>query len=159
MAKNSNVETSIEGNITSPEEFKEAAKQWAQLVRNMAKNNASHFKEGKKKAYTYKTGIHKGKTERKLIKSISYIVKEEAGITDNIGFKFPLHGIFRAYGVGNGTPRHPAKKHAEFSYIKRTPSDWLDEPINKKTDDLANIAAQFYGDEAVINTWGAKIKK
>lgn len=36
-----------------------------------------------------------------------------------------------------------------YAEIKRTPLPWLDPPIEKNIDDLADLSAEFYGDEAL----------
>lgn len=154
MAK-SRVSTEIQGKVITSDELYMQARSWANSVRAMAKNNASAFSDGKKKSYTYtKTSKwHKsGETETKLSQSVSFKIKEKDGITDRIGFQFPRHGIFRAYGVGNGQSING--KQAKKIYIHRTVSDWIDQPIDDKTGKLADIAAEFYGDKAMINAFG-----
>lgn len=154
MAK-SRISTEIQGKVISSDELYAQARQWANRVRTIAKNNTAAFSKGKKKPYTYPTSTkwHKaGEREPKLSAAVAYKIKEKDGITDNIGFQFPRHGIFRAYGVGNGQSR--TGKQAKKTFIKRTMSDWIDKPIDDSTDKLANIAAEFYGDQALINTFG-----
>ena len=36
-----------------------------------------------------------------------------------------------------------------YAVIKRSPLPWLDPPIDKNIDDLADLSAEFYGDEAL----------
>lgn len=36
-----------------------------------------------------------------------------------------------------------------YAEIRRTPLPWLDPPIEKNIDDLADLSAEFYGDEAL----------
>ncbi len=154
MAK-SRISTEIQGKIITSDELYEKAKAWANTVRAVAKNNATAFAKGKKKSYNYKntTKWHKaGENEKPLKQSVLYKIKEKDGITDNIGFQFPRHGIFRAYGVGNG--QSISGKQAKKIYIKRSMSDWIDQPIDKNLDKLADLAAEFYGDQAIINTFG-----
>lgn len=154
MAK-SRINTEIQGKIITSDELYEKAQAWANTVRVVAKKNATAFAKGKKKTYNYKntTKWHKaGETEKPLRQSILYKIKEKDGITDNIRFQFPRHGIFRAYGVGSG--QNINGKQAKKIYVKRSMSDWIDAPIDKKTEKLADIAAEFYGDQALINTFG-----
>lgn len=157
MAKNSSIVTTIDGELINSEEFKTKVRKWANTVRVAAKSNISKFQKGKRKtSHTYKSGWHKGKTEYKLQDKLSYVIKEKNLVPDHIGYKFPLHGIFREWGVGNGQPR---SENSTKTYIKRSMSDWLDEPIDNNTGRLADVASEFYGDNVLVNTYGAKIKK
>jgi len=152
-------DTQIEGKIINSDEFHRKATQWASRVRALAKRNTAAFTKGKNKPYIYGskdknkkgekyTKWHKhGEIEPLLSKSISYKIKEISGITDSIKIQFPRHGVFRAYGVGNGQPISGgiAKK------IKRSMSDWADNPIDQNIEKLADIASEFYGDQVCIN--------
>lgn len=154
MAK-SRISTEIQGKVISADELYAKANAWANTVRAVSKKNATAFAKGKKKPYNYKntTKWHKaGETEKILSQSVLYKIKEKDGITDNIGFQFPRHGIFRAYGVGNG--QSIGGKQAKKVYIHRNMSDWIDQPIDTNLSKLADLAAEFYGDQAIINTFG-----
>lgn len=158
----SKVSTEIQGHVITSVEFYSKTRKWANAVRGLAKQNISSFQKGKKTpehTYTQASKLYAGKIEKKLINSLQYVVKKEDGIVDHIGYKFPLHGIFRAWGVGQGQPRESGKKRASKIYIKRSPSDWLDDPLDQRSEELADIAAEFYGDQAITNIWGAKVKK
>jgi len=159
MEKNSSFSTTIQGKIISSDELRLKAAVWAKSVREQAKQNITKFDKGKRKpTHTYKSGLWKGKTEGKLKNKLSFAVREKGGVTDHVGFKFPLHGIFREYGVGRGQPRMPGKKKSRKVYIKRSMSDWLDAPISKNMNKFADLAAEFYGDEAIIHCFNAMIK-
>lgn len=154
MAK-SRVTTEIQGKVISAEDLYERAMAWASGVRAQARKNASDFHKGKNKSYTYKnkTKWHKsGEVEKKLTRAISFKVKEIGGITDRIGFQFPRHGIFRAYGVGNG--QSISGKQAKKVFVVRNMSEWIDAPIEHNLNRLADVAAEFYGDQALVKTFG-----
>ena len=51
-----------------------------------------------------------------------------------IAFQFPVHGIFREYGVGNGSPRNA---------IKRSKSDWLSGTLDRKENQLTDIIDNY----------------
>jgi hypothetical protein len=66
-----------------------------------------------------------------------------------------LHGIFREYGVGNGQPRHgmatkSGKAASRKIYIKRTPSDWFHNPLERNIDTLGDLVADYYGDKVLV---------
>ena len=35
-------------------------------------------------------------------------------------------------------------------------ADWLDEPINRNAERLFDLAAEFWGDECLVNFFGVK---
>lgn len=136
--------------IMTDEQFLVAVQKWANTVRREAKNKATAFGKGKKKNYVYSESgksRYSGKTEKKLSEDISYAVKTQFGEVHHIQFKFPLHGIFRAFGVGNGQPAKGSfSKQALKTYIRRSPSDWLNEPIEKNIETFSDLVANHYGD-------------
>ena len=149
--------TSIDGNLITAEQFYAAARKWAAIVRNMAKANTSRFAKGKdKQTHTYKTGKKAGKTEKKLRDSIRYTIAHDCGVPESIGFKIPIHGIFREWAVGYGQPRVAGKYISQNSRVKRSMDDWIDKPIEKNTQKLFDLAADFWGDQVLISSFGAK---
>ena len=40
--------------------------------------------------------------------------------------------------------------------IRRSMVDWLDEPISRNAERLFDLAAEFWGDECMVNFFGAK---
>lgn len=165
------ISDSVSGNVTDKDKYYRKARSWSAMVLGKAAFNAAKFKKGKdtkgqpQAPHTYKSGIHAGKTEQKLTKKGTggmYFKahKKRDGEYDGTGFKFPIHGIFRAWGVGNGQPRVPGKRvyHGK-KHTKRQTSDWLAKPIDKNADKLADIAAEYYGDKVTVNTFGTKTKK
>jgi len=163
--KYSRIETEIEGKVINANELYKQAQIWAAKVRNRAKINTLAFTKGKSGKYTYGSKEKKGKrlskwhkhgeVEPKISQNLSFKVKEAAGVTEKIAFQFPRHGVFRAYGVGNGQPITGVT--AKKTFIKRSPNDWIDEPINKNMNKLADIAAEFYGDRLCVKTHNAII--
>ncbi|MDR0207519.1 MAG: hypothetical protein LBI45_09730 [Bacteroidales bacterium] len=151
------IHSSIDGKVITAEEFYAQARRWVAIVRNIAKANASRFSKGKtKQAHTYKTGKKAGKTEQKLRNSIRYIITQDCGVPESVGFKIPIHGIFREWAVGFGQPRVAGKYISPNSRVKRTMEDWIDLPIEKNTKKLFDLAAEFWGDTVVVNSFGAK---
>lgn len=161
----------ITGTPTTKDQYYRKARSWSAMVLGKAAHNASRFRKGKgtpgqpKAPHTYRTGIHAGKTEQKLTKKGTGGMFFRASMNrsreyEGTGFKFPVHGIFRAWGVGNGQPRVAGKRvHHGKRHVKRTTSDWLDGPIDRNASKLADIAAEYYGDKMIVNTFGAKIIK
>jgi len=143
--------------LLTPEAFYAAARKWAAIVRNMAKSNTRRFTKGKdKQSHTYQSGKKKGKTENKLRDSIQYSIVRDCGIPECISFKIPIHGIFREWAVGYGQPRVEGKYVSRNSRIKRNMDDWMDLPIEKKMPNLSEISADFYSDQVLISSFGAK---
>jgi len=147
------IHSTLDGKPISPEQFYAQACKWAAIVRNMAKANATRFKKGKtKQDHTYKTG----KSEQKLRDTIRYSIVRNCDVPENVSFKVPIHGIFREWAVGYGQPRVAGKYVSPNSRVKRTMEDWLDKPIAKNTQKLFDFAAEFWGDQVVINSFGTK---
>lgn len=125
-------------------DYNQQIAQWAAQVQRIAKRQASAFHRGKRKSsHTYKRGPKAGKAETKLRTSISFSLKSDYGEVAGIAFKFPVHGIFREYGVSNGHPR---------GHVNRAPSDWMSGTLQRKEDDLTSIVAQYHSDK-VVNTF------
>jgi len=151
------VSTTTNSNLITPEQFYAEARKWAAIVRNMAKANTNRFTKGKtKQNHTYKTGKKAGKSEQKLNKSIRYTIAHDGGVPESIGFKIPIHGIFREWAVGYGQPRVIGKYVAQNSRVKRCMDDWLDKPIEKNTQKLFDLAVDFWGDQVLVSAFGAK---
>ena len=151
------VTSTIDGKVISAEDFYTQARKWAAIVRNMAKANATRFKKGKtKQNHTYKTGKKAGKSEQKLKDSTRYIISQDCGVPESIGFKIPIHGIFREWAVGYGQPRVVGKYVSKYNRVKRTMEDWIDKPIEKNTQKLYDFVTEFWGDQVIINSFGAK---
>ena len=156
-----NNDTTINGTIMTDEQLFAAARKWANGVRRKAQSNAQMFSKGKKGPYTYSNegkSRYKGKTEKKLSDGMSYVIKKQYGDIDHVSFKIPIHGIFRALGVGNGQPSDMSadseKSHKQKSYktyIRRTKSDWVNKPIEDNLDGFATIIANYYGDKILLN--------
>ena len=78
--------------------------------------------------------LKNGNIETKLRNSIQYSFIASYGEASGIAFQFPVHGIFREYGVGNGSPKNA---------IKRSKSDWLSSSLDKKEKQLTDIIDNY----------------
>ena len=83
--------------------------------------------------------LKNGNIETKLRNSIQYSFIASYGEASGIAFQIPVHGIFREYGVGNGSPKNA---------IKRSKSDWLSSSLDKKEKQLTDII-DTYSDNLV----------
>jgi len=157
---NSRIDTEIDGKLINSDEFYRKATAWANKVRALAKANTAAFTRGKSKPriHTKNTKWHKrGDKENLLANAISYNIKEASGVVEGFKFIFPRHGIFRAYGVGSGQPISGGT--GKNIKIKRSMSDWIDAPIDRNIEKLADISAEFYGDQFCISTYNAMKKQ
>lgn len=107
--------------------------------------------------------------------------KANEGYVSALGFQFYRYGVFRAYGAGRGyvvrdgvisrgysawsdeqLRGHMQKRGDKDKdirktvihhpgFVKRTPLNWLDSPIEKNINDLADIAGEFHGDAALAD--------
>ncbi|MBR4919435.1 MAG: hypothetical protein IKZ52_09500 [Bacteroidales bacterium] len=142
-----------DGKTITAEEFHRQARRWAAMVRNAAKRNTLRFAKGKKQTSITKKS---GKVERKLRDSIQFTVERDSGIPEAVSFKVPIHGIWREWAVGYGQPRVPGKYVNPHPRIRRSMADWLDEPIGRNAECLFDLAAEFWGDECLVNFFGTK---
>ena len=116
---------------------------WSSKTQQMAKSEAAAFRKGKKRSHTYQGGAKKGKTEPILRNHIQYQLKSDAGEVAGVAFQFPVHGIFREYGVGNGTPR------SRVGQSSRTMSDWLSGTLNRQESELVDIVSEQQAGKAI----------
>lgn len=142
-----------DGKTITAEEFYRQARRWAAIVRNAARRNTLQFAKGKKQTSITKKS---GKVERKLRDSIQFSVERDSGIPEAVSFKVPIHGIWREWAVGYGQPRVPGKYVNPHPRIRRSMADWLDEPIDRNAEHLFDLAAEFWGDECLVNFFGTK---
>ena len=144
----------IDGNIMDDAKFRELAADWARLVQAKARANIAQMTKGKSVSkYVYKSGRYKGKEELKL-RTLSYKLVNRNGDLSNIKFVYPLHGAFVATGVGRGQPSKVGKKKAKKIYVKRSPNDFLNDPIENNIQKLADITAEYFGDKVLFNVYG-----
>ena len=128
-------------------EYNRQMGQWSAAVQRLAKMRAAEFTKGKRHSITYKSGKKAGKTEQKLRSHVAYQLKSDSGEVAGVAFKFPVHGIFREYGVGNGAP---------VGHTSRSMSDWLSGTLNKKESNLLEIVGSHEGDLVVRTFMGVK---
>lgn len=124
--------------------------QWSRDTQKLAKAQAALFTKGKRHNHTYKSGRKKGKTEGKLRNHVQFQMKSDGGEVAGVAFQFPVHGIFREYGVGRGTPR------ALVGHTSRTMSDWLSGSLDKQEGRLVDIVAEHQGDKYIRTFMGIK---
>lgn len=131
----------------SDSEYNQAMGEWSRTVQRLAKAKASAFSKGKRRNRIYLSGPKAGKREGKLKNHIQFQLKSDAGEVAGVAFQFPVHGIFREYGVGNGSPR---------SHVSRSMSDWLSGTLAKQEGNLVSIVAEHQGDKVVRTFMGIK---
>lgn len=131
----------------SDSEYNQAMGEWSHTVQRLAKAKASAFSKGKRRNRIYLSGPKAGKREGKLKNHIQFQLKSDAGEVAGVAFQFPVHGIFREYGVGNGSPR---------SHVSRSMSDWLSGTLAKQEGNLVSIVAEHQGDKVVRTFMGIK---
>lgn len=121
-------------------EYNKKMRDWGQAVQKLAKTQASLFVKGKRRNHTYMSGKKAGKSEGKLKNHIQFQLKSDAGEVAGITFQFPVHGIFREYGVGRGSPH---------GRVSRSMSDWLSGTLAKKEGDMVSIVAEHHADKVI----------
>jgi len=102
------------------------------------------LKSDKAKAKMQERIASEGITSKLLKKKIYYRYGEATGI----GFKMPKQAIYVVKGVGKG---HPISN-------PRTAKDFVNDPINKRLEKLADQVVEIYGDKVEINAFKANIK-
>ena len=127
--------------VLDESEYNEQVKRWSAATQRLAKQAASAFVKGKRiTPRTYKSGPKAGTTEHRLRTHISYQLKSDSGEVAAIAFKFPVHGIFREYGVSNGHPR---------SHISRSMSDWMSGTLSRQDKKLLDIVSEHHADNTL----------
>lgn len=124
-------------------EYNREMEEWARVTQKLSKAQAALFTKGKRRNHTYKSGKKAGKTEGKLRNHVQFQMKSDSGEVAGVAFQFPVHGIFREYGVGNGAPRSIA------GHTSRSMSDWLSGSLNKQEGRLLDIVAEHEGDKVI----------
>ncbi len=138
----------------TPEQYEASVKKWCEKVRRVAKQRAAAFSKGKKNSTrTYLTGRYAGKTEPKLKNAVRSRIHRTYGEIDNVAIVIPVHGIFRSYGVGNGQPVNATPPAGR---IRRSPSDWITDPVDRNLEEFANLTGDYYGDRVLLNISGMK---
>lgn len=119
---------------------------WSRETQQLAKSQAALLTRGKKRNRTYQSGRKAGKTEGKLRNHIQFQLKSNAGEVVGVAFQFPVHGIFKEYGVARG---YPASGH-----MRRSLSEWISSALGKQDEKLADIVAEYQSDK-VLRTFRA----
>lgn len=148
-------ETTTGGGTLDTASYNAAVRKWGRQLRGMVKKTASQFHQGKmeqrgEQTHVYKSGPKAGKEEGRLVNNLSMQYKKDVGDEiDTVSLKLLRHGIFREYGVGNGTPK------GKVGMTRRTKSPWISEPLEQKEGELVEIAAE-HGAEMVLRAFRIK---
>lgn len=135
---------SSNASIMSANEFNQRVKDWGETVRSRSLGTL-----------VAKTNVYSGELRSRL-KSATNTARDD-GLVHAVAFKFLRYGVFVAYGVGNGYIRqggrvvrgsHDPNRNVKPGPIRRRPVDWLDCNIEQQIQGLADIAADYYGDNA-----------
>lgn len=128
----------------SASEFNQRVKVWGETVRSRSLGTL-----------VAETNVYSGELRSRL-KSATNTARDD-GLAHAVAFKFLRYGVFVAYGVGNGYIRqggrvvrgsHDPNRNVKPGPIRRRPVDWLDCNIEQQIQGLADIAADYYGDNA-----------
>ena len=126
--------------LAETQKFNVMANRWATITRGeMVQNVRTMTKKEKAEFFKY----------LRLRNNIQVSTRKNGymGQIDRISYKFPLHGIWIHHGVSRG---HPAS-------LPRKKVDWFNSVIERRIDELANNAAEFFAN-AVINYDRLKIR-
>lgn len=135
---------SSNASIMSANEFNQRVKDWGETVRSRSLDTL-----------VAETNVYSGELRSRL-KSATNTARDD-GLAHAVAFKFLRYGVFVAYGVGNGYIRqggrvvrgsHDPNRNVKPGPIRRRPVDWLDCNIEQQIQGLADIAADYYGDNA-----------
>ena len=135
---------SSNASIMSANEFNQRVKDWGETVRSRSLGTL-----------VAETNVYSGELRSRL-KSATNTARDD-GLAHAVAFKFLRYGVFVAYGVGNGYIRqggrvvrgsHDPNRNVKPGPIRRRPVDWLDCNIEQQIQGLADIAANYYGDNA-----------
>lgn len=127
-------------------EYNREMEAWAKATQQLAKAQAALLTHGKRRNRTYKTGRKAGKTEGKLRNHVQFQLKSSDGEVVGVAFQFPVHGIFKEYGVSRG---YPASGH-----VRRSMSEWISSALGKQDERLADIVAEYQSGK-VLRTFRA----
>ncbi len=138
--------------------FNSDVRGWGKKVVGQLRQATSSFPSGKNKSHTYRTGIHSGKREGKLNRSLGVRYSKERGgeQIETIGFKLERHGVFVQKGVGSGyvaTGGHVARiAKTDDPAAYRFPENWFNKTLDRNINSLSNIVVKHTGDAIVLNT-------
>ena len=138
----------VQGNNYAPgmtaDEFNQRVKAWGETVRSRSLGSL-----------IAETNVYSGRLRSRLKAATN--TNRDDGLAHAVAFKFLRYGVFVAYGVGNGYIRqggrvvrgsHDPNRHVAPGPILRRPVDWLDNNIEHQIQELADITADYYGDNA-----------
>lgn len=135
---------SSNASIMSANEFNQRVKDWGETVRSRSLGTL-----------VAETNVYSGELRSRL--KFATNTARDDGLVHAVAFKFLRYGVFVAYGVGNGYIRqggrvvrgsHDPNRNVKPGPIRRRPVDWLDKNVEQQMQGLADIAADYYGDNA-----------
>ena len=132
------------------DEYNRQMEDWSRKVQQLAKAQASAFTKGKHRVRVYKSGKKAGTREGKLRNKVQFQLKSDGGEVAGVAFQFPVHGIFREYGVGRGASRSLGNG------VRRSMSDWFSGSLKKNEERMLDIVAEHQGDKVVRTFMGIK---
>lgn len=109
-------------------------KAWANKTKNELKAKAKSL------GIEHRENSPSGSSSTEAIKAS---VAKKFRIVSRVSFKFPRHMIFVHKGLGRDTPV------SKQGTTNRKAKEWLDGPIEKNIDQLADIVAEHIGDEVI----------
>lgn len=140
------------------DKFNKDVRSWGQKVQSQLKQETiSRFNKGKKKNRIYKSGIHKGKNEKKLSRSLKVKFRKERGgeQIETVAFGLERHGVFLQKGVGSGYVSSGGgvariAKSDDGKY--RFADNWFNGTLDKNIDSLSDTIVKHAGNGIVLNT-------
>ena len=140
------------------DKFNNEVRAWGKKVSaELKKETSSRFSNGKKENRVYRSGIHSGKTEGKLKRSIRVKFRKESGgeQIETIAFGLERHGVFLQKGVGRGyvaSGGSVARIAKSESGKYRFKQNWFNSTLEQNIKSLSNIIVHHTGDAIVFNT-------
>ncbi len=139
--------------------FNKDVRAWGNKTASVLRTTVkSRFSKGKTTNRIYRSGIHQGKSERKLAGSIRAKFRKEPGgeQIDTIGFNLERHGVFLQKGVGRGYVAQGGGvariAKSEDAKAFRNKDDWFNGTLQKRIPELSEIIVKHTGNAIVLNT-------
>ena len=133
---------------TGAEAQNELLRKWTSMVQQYLRGAATLFTDGKDG-----TILRPGRTERRLVDSITGKTKQNYGVIDRATFTFERHGVFVHKGVGRGYQMQGGMvvRTAKSKTTKvRQPAEWFNPVLDQALPELADKLAEINAD-AVLN--------
>lgn len=127
----------FKGSAISPEllkQFNKEARNWTKYTRTMMLAKLASY--GLKKKITMYGDVKRNS----LMKSLKTGTHKRDGMVDRVSFSFNYWGLMIPKGVGRGVPLEKAPGN-------RRKMPWYKLVLNQREESLADIVANYYGDE------------